>query len=361
MLQIVGPATGRRPKPPGISVEDEAARLETVKRYDVLDTPPEEGLDRISATAADLLDAPISIISFVGPDSVYFKSRFGLQETKVARGPGSAAAALTPWLQTNFKNGFHIGASLRTPDGHELGKLSVVDRRPRRIDGQQVRRLKALAAIVMDRLDLRLREHKAAARTMALSREVDHRVTNSLQFIASVLNLQSQAVESPTSAKQLTAAANRVMAVARVHRAFCAHGTADRVPVVGYLRHLCGELSGILGAKIDVEGVEASVPKSQIQAIGLIVNELASNARKHGAGRITVTLLSTPDKQLELCVRDEGMGLPANHSAAQPGGIGMQVVEALASQLDGTFAFNFNPAGHPCGAGSCFSVTFPAA
>ena len=120
--------------------------------------------------------------------------------------------------------------------------------------------------------------------------EVDHRVMNSLQFVSSLLQLQSRHGASTETRQQLLAAAHRVRAVARTHRVFSADETRDRLPIVPHLRELCGELAGILDAEIGVVGApETSVPKDQVLAIGLIVNELAANARKHGAGRITVS------------------------------------------------------------------------
>jgi two-component sensor histidine kinase len=338
-------------------VEDELVRLAIVKRYEILDTPPEEAFDRITALAADLFGAPIAILSFVGLNRVSFKSHHGLGETEVSRGPGASGAALDPWIRGRFKNGFHVSVPLCTSDGYELGKLSVVDRRPRHIDEQQVHRLKSLAAIVMDRLDLRLAALDAARHAEMMSSEVDHRAMNSLQLIASLLHLQSRAVSSPATSQQLTAAANRVLAVARVHRAFSIAEPTEQVPIVAYLGKLCGELSTILGADIKVEGVEASVSKAHILAIGLVVNELVTNAKKHGGGQITVALRSSLDGQHELCVLDEGPGLPEGFAADRPGGegIGMKVVSALVAQLHGRISAAANPAGR----GSCFAVAFP--
>jgi two-component sensor histidine kinase len=334
-----------------------------VKRYDILDTPPEEAFDRIAAFAADLFSAPIALISFVGQDRVYFKSHHGLPDTDVSRGPGVSTSALGPWLQLRFEHGFHTGAPLRTRDGYELGKLSVIDHRPRRVDEQQIRRLRSLATIVMDRLDLRLSAREAATRAEVLSNEVDHRAMNSLQLIASLLSLQSRAASSPATAHQLSAAANRVLAVARVHRSFSADEALSHVPVVANLRELCGELSDILAIDIKVEGLEASVPKTQILAIGLIVNELVTNAGKHGGGQIAVTFRSTPDGWHELLVVDHGKGLPEGFTVdrSEGNGIGMKVVTALVTQLNGKLSARCNPVDHAGGSGSCFTVAFPAA
>jgi two-component sensor histidine kinase len=361
MLQLVSSTENRKPKT-AESTEEESARLAILKRYDIVDTAPETGFDRIAAIAADLLSAPIAIISFVDSDRAWFKSHHGLAETGADRGPGAAAAALAPWIQLNFKHGFHISAPLRTFDGHELGRLTVIDLRPRRVDGQQMRRLKTLAAMVMDCLELRLAAHAAALRALAMASEADHRAMNSLQLIASVLRLQSDAVGSPVAARQLTAAANRVLAVARVHRAFCIHETRERVPIVPYLRQLCGELSESLTAEIAIDGAEATISKAQLLPIGLVVNELVTNAKKHGGGRITVDLRCTADGQRELCVHDEGPGLPKGFSIGRPGseGIGMTILGALAGQLNGTISAQSNSVRHPGKAGSCFMVSFPA-
>jgi two-component sensor histidine kinase len=135
--------------------------------------------------------------------------------------------------------------------------------------------------------------------------------------------------------------------------------TRDRLPIVPHLRDLCGELAGILDAEIGVVGApETSVPKNQVLAIGLIVNELAVNAHKHGAGRITVSF-GLSEGEHELAVTDEGHGLLAGLSTAGSAGqgLGMKVVGALAAQLKGRLSTRPPPAGR----GACVAVSFPAA
>ncbi len=188
-----------------------------------------------------------------------------------------------------------------------------------------------------------------------MAREIDHRVMNSLQFISSLLAMQSRTLGATNGADQLQTAANRVAAVARVHRHFYSNEAAE-LSCIAFLRRLCAELSGILGQSIEVRGDEGQVPTIWIQPIGLIVNELATNAAKHGAGTITV-IYRTDDGVHELSVCDEGESLPAEFDpAASATGLGMKVLTTLAHQLGGRIAAAVNPLDR----GSCFTVTFPS-
>lgn len=336
------------------SAIDEAGRLAALKRYEILDTPSEAAFDHITALAADLFKAPISIISFLDGNRLWFKSHHGIDATQI----GWAADATDELaLRREFSPSFFASAPLRTADGHDLGSLCVIDHQPRQIETFRTGHLEALANIVVDLLELRLAKNNASVRAILMAAEIDHRAMNSLQFVASLLHLQSRAV-GPEAGRQLTAAANRVLAVARVHRNFAAEATADRIPVVVYLRRLCGELSDILAAPVAVEGAEASVPTTQILAIGLVVNELVTNAKKHGDGAIKVTFNLQADGQNELCVLDRGAGLPEGFSlgVARAGALGMKVIAALTSQLDGKLSAGPNPAGP----GACFTLVFPA-
>jgi two-component sensor histidine kinase len=356
MLHLVETTKGDRPDTL-VSKINEADRLAALKRYEILDTPPEAAFDHVTALAAELFKAPISIISFLDGNRLWFKSHHGLDVAQISWAPDAAGSVTELRLRREFNPSFFAGAALRTADGYNLGTLCVIDRQPRPIDLPQFHHLEALAKIVVDQLELRLAKNRAGARSALMASEIDHRAMNSLQFVASLLHLQSRTA-GPEASRHLATAANRVLAVARVHRNFAADETADRVPVVAYLRRLCGELSDILGALVSVDGTEASVPTTQILAIGLIVNELVTNAKKHGDSTVKVIFGSRGDGQHELRVLDRGPGLPDDFSVNARGrdGLGMKVITALASQLDGKLSAGANPAG----AGACFSVAFPA-
>src|SRR4028119_1269385 len=79
-------------------------RMAAVVRYDVLDTPPDGAFDRITALASRLLRVPISIVSIVDTDRIWFKSRHGIDVEQVDREPGLCASAILqegPWLVTD--------------------------------------------------------------------------------------------------------------------------------------------------------------------------------------------------------------------------------------------------------------------
>jgi two-component sensor histidine kinase len=101
------------------------------------------------------------------------------------------------------------------------------------------------------------------------------------------------------------------------------------------LRSACADLSGILGTQIEVRGDEGKVPTTRIQPIGLLLNELITNAAKHGAGKINVEYKIEGAKH-ELSVCDQGSGLPSGFDAEQTSGLGMKVVNTLVRQLGGS-------------------------
>jgi two-component sensor histidine kinase len=352
---------------------DESQRIEAVRRYEILDTPPDGSFDRITALAARRFNVPISIISIVDHDRIWFKSHHGLAINEIGRDPGLCASAIlskdphiltdaagdirslaNPLVAGEFGLRFYVGVPLRTSDGHNLGTLCIIDKEARPIEKGDIEDLKDLASVVMDQLELRLAARRAIAHAQVMAREIDHRVMNSLQFVAGLLSMQGRAATVPEAAEQLQIAANRVAAVARVHRHFYADGAQESVSCLTYLRRLCSDLSGILGADISVDGDDAEVPSARVQPIGLIVNELVINAAKHGAGKIHVAYRC--DSLCTLSVCDEGSGLARDfRPEASTSGLGMKVVGALARQLGGTLSAGPNPAGR----GACFTVTFP--
>lgn len=170
--------------------EDEAERLAAVRRYDILDTPPDGAFDRVTAVAARIFGVPIAIVSIVDADRIWFKSHHGLDVEEIGRDPGLCASAILqdrPWLVADARKDprtlanplvagefglqFYAGVPLRTHDGFNLGTLCVIDRSPRNVTADEVATLGDLAAVVMDEIELRL----SATRTLGVEAEMRRR------------------------------------------------------------------------------------------------------------------------------------------------------------------------------------------
>jgi sigma-B regulation protein RsbU (phosphoserine phosphatase) len=169
------PASGRRPElVPDPSVE--AARIAAVRRYDILDTPPDGAFDRVAAMAARLFDVPVATVTIVDTDRIWFKAAHGLEGVKeIGRDPGLCGSAIlrdnalvipdtlrdpvaanNPLVAGEMGVRFYAAAPIITPDGHRLGTVNVLDTKPRSITEDNTATLADLAAIVLDEMELRL-------------------------------------------------------------------------------------------------------------------------------------------------------------------------------------------------------------
>ncbi|MEO7551321.1 MAG: GAF domain-containing protein [Croceibacterium sp.] len=355
-----------------MSSDTEQRRMAAVRRYDILDSPPDGAFDRITALAARRFGVPISIISIVDEDRIWFKSHHGLAVAEIGRDPGLCASAIlsqdphvltdasfdprslaNPLVAGDFGLRFYAGVPLRTSDGHNLGTLCIIDKKSRSVDEQEIEDLKDLASVVMDQLELQLSARTAVSRAELMAKEIDHRVMNSLQFVSGLLTMQARSPNMGDAASHLQLAANRVAAVGKVHRHFYA-GDTETTSCLAFLTRLCADLEAVLDRSIDVAGAGGDVPNSWIQPIGLIVNELVTNAAKHGAGQIEVRY-EADNQQHSLIVCDEGCNLPDDFDPARAGtSLGMRVVRSLAQQLGGQLTATRRMNGT-----SCFKVSFP--
>ena len=358
---------------PSIIPDNEVERMAAVQRYQILDTPPDGSFDRVTALAARRFNVPISIISIVDHDRIWFKSHHGVDVEEIGRDPGLCASAIlssqahvlvdasldprslaNPLVAGDFGLRFYAGVPLQTADGYNLGTLCVIDQLPRPIDEGQIEDLRDLASLVVDQLELRLAARLAVEQAQLLAREIDHRIMNSLQFVSGLLAMQSGAAASEDASSQLREAATRVAAVARVHRNFYSTDT-DEVSCLAFLTRLCSDLSEICGVPVEVGGDEGLVPTTLIQPIGLLTNELVTNAAKHGAGQVDV-IYKVDGERRSISVCDRGEGVPANFDPVASGGLGMKVIAVLTRQLAGKLDVSPNPDGQ----GACFTVSFPA-
>ena len=179
-----------------------------------------------------------------------------------------------------------------------------------------------------------------AAEREVLLREVNHRVGNSLQIIASLLHLQANSATQDDVKAALTNAMGRVAAVAQVHRRLYTSHDLKSVMLNQYLDALLEDLrrsaEGNRMSRLTLQAEPVEIDPDRAVAIGIIVNELVMNAVKYAypdcAGPIHVELGAQGD-DLELVIADDGVGLNGK-SDPRSTGMGQRIVSAMAAKLD---------------------------
>ena len=192
------------------------------------------------------------------------------------------------------------------------------------------------------------RQSKLDERELLLS-EFQHRVKNDFQIIGSILTLQRRQAAELGAEKILDQAIDRLRGVSDVHaNLYAPGGDAAEVNLKDYLGRLCAALSTSLlsGSAVALvcEVAPVIMPRDRAGALGLIVNELVTNAVKHafpdGIGEIQVRFEATHAGG-RLSVSDNGIGLPADFARAQ--GLGRKLIAAFAAQAGGALSWTSNP------------------
>ncbi|MEJ0027859.1 MAG: histidine kinase dimerization/phosphoacceptor domain -containing protein [Rhizomicrobium sp.] len=175
-----------------------------------------------------------------------------------------------------------------------------------------------------------------------LLEEMQHRIVNSLQIIASILMLKARAVNSDETRQHLQDAHRRVISVAAVQRHLHSSGRADLIEIEPYLSKLCASLAeSMIGddhaATLKVSADPCQMISADAVSLGLIVTELVINALKYAfpgqpAGAVVTVHLEANGTDWRLSVSDNGIGRASE--APAKGGLGTSLVNALAQQLN---------------------------
>lgn len=175
------------------------------------------------------------------------------------------------------------------------------------------------------------------AQKEALLAEVNHRIKNSLQLVASILNTDARRTGEGDVRERLEAAAARVQAVTSVHEMLYRSNEVRTVAFGGYLRELCANLAagdaGTAGVDMKCETSEVELPADKAIPLALIVNELATNAIKHGLAGVPDGMIKVSTRleagELVLDVADDGTGMAEGAEK----GLGSQIIDGLVRQL----------------------------
>jgi two-component sensor histidine kinase len=208
---------------------------------------------------------------------------------------------------------------------------------------------------ITSRRDLEREKDELLRQKDVLLNEIEHRVSNSLQIIASIIMLKAKSVDSEETRRHLRDAHNRVVSVAAVQRHLHASAALGSMEMQPYLSQLCEALAhSMIGEdqsiSLKVLGKGGLATCRDAESLGLIVTELVINSLKHafnadtkdGQIRVGYQVVGTDWK---LSVADNGVGKPDGVFAQPKSGLGTGIVKALAKQLDSQVVTSSGPKG----------------
>lgn len=348
------------------------ARLLAVRASGLLDTPPDEGFDRLTRIVSRLLNAPVSLISVVDENRQFFKSQHGLTEplATTRQTPLSHSfcqhvvtsgkplviedARLDPRLHDNkavTEQGVvaYLGVPLRAPGNAIIGSLCAIDSSPRKWSDEDLSTLADIAEVVSSEIALRheISERKRAEQgQFLLIRELNHRVRNTLATVQAVIQLSLASSPSMESFRESISA--RIASLARVHTML-----ADQQwSTTTFQEVLANELEPYQkDGQIEMTGPELRLSSESAVILAMVLHELTTNASKYGAlsgaqGRVQLNWTLSPNpsgQRLALDWRETGG--PAL-SAPGRGGFGTLLLNRLLKgPLQGNISFDPAPDG----------------
>ena len=320
---------------------NEQQRLRTLRRYEVLDTPPKESLDLLCKLAAQMLGVPIALVSLVDEHRQWFRAGVGLEATETPREVAFCAHAImgdqtlvvedatrdARFAQNPLVTGapdirFYAGAPLAVEEGLNLGTLCVIDRKPRELNAEQRAMLARLADLVVadlkrDVLEKRLaRQNEVMRATVARAREQQRRsdfagrlnalgwwevdaAANKVVWSREVRRIHGVGPHyRPTMEAAIGFYAEHVRAEVAAHcQRALAHGTPFRfeqpliradgverwVSVIGEPVMQGNHIAGIAGAIQDVDAAKRAMLKCEALALTDAMTGLANRTRFNGA------------------------------------------------------------------------------
>lgn len=195
-----------------------------------------------------------------------------------------------------------------------------------------------------------------------LLKEIHHRVKNNLQVIISLLNTQSRYLNNKDAIDAIRNSQQRMYSMSLIHQRLYQTDNLSKIDMRWYIPELIGYMKDGHEAGdnkefiVDCEHIELEVV--QAVPLGLILNEAISNSLKYAfpngkKGTITVSLKMGDDKNCQLSISDNGIGIGDLNEALQSDSLGMRLMQGLSEQLDGVFSLVDNCPGVRIG------VTFP--
>jgi PAS domain S-box-containing protein len=267
---------------------------------------------------------------------------------------GTLSGAFSRLLETGRSE--HT-VQLRRTDGH-ITPLSVNSTRIGGKDTTDARIIVAAHDITRQKQDAEIIRASLDEKVILL-REVHHRVKNNLQIIISLVNLQMRQTDDPGVKQIMSETQNRVRAMSLVHEKLYRSESLSRIDFADYTRFLATQLFSFYGTdslrvRLDFTMGKIMVDINTAVPLGLLMNELISNALKHAfpngrEGTLSISGGYEGDL-ITLVVRDDGIGIPTELDWKNTTSLGMRLVTSLIDQVDGTVTLDRNQ-------GTAFTIT----
>ena len=224
---------------------------------------------------------------------------------------------------------------------------------------------RVIIALGRDRTERLKAEEQAVSlqEKTALLKEIHHRIKNNLQVISSLLSLQASQLEPGQDTEPFLESQARVQTIALLHEKLYQAPDLCRIDFGAYLGALAEHIlradrrpSADIRLRLETEPVWLC--QDTAMPCGLIVNELVTNSCKYafpggGQGEICVSVKRAPGRKLVLRVEDNGVGLPANLDLRQVTTLGLQLVDDMVAQVQGSWTVESS-------GGTRFQIVFPA-
>jgi two-component sensor histidine kinase len=238
----------------------------------------------------------------------------------------------------------------RGGEGHlPFGVLEVDSPEPGQFDVADADFLAGFAgllgiAIERQHADAELRE--ALDYQAMLTREMSHRVKNSLASVVGLLRVQSRSAPSEEVRNALKDAASRITTIAQVHDHLWRSTRIGFVDIADFAGELCRKLQETVSHKVSYSFEPLMISADKAIPLGLLINELVTNSAKHAYPNASGEILVSGERRgtdLHVEVSDHGIGLPGDFDIDQPrASLGFKVIKSLLAQLDGRIAVTAN-------------------
>jgi PAS domain S-box-containing protein len=220
---------------------------------------------------------------------------------------------------------------------------------PVRDESRQVTMVLAITRDVTQRKRTEAALQSSLEEKEALLKEVHHRVKNNLQVITSLLRLETSRSAEPATRFALKDMQGRIQSMALLHELLYRSGIFASIDLAGYIKQITSHIFRALptqpgAVQLHLDLAPIALKMDQAMPCGLLVNELVSNCLKHAfssdrTGQIDIQLELKPGtSEVRLCVRDNGVGLPADFESLSSNSLGLQLVADLTRQLGGTLS-----------------------